>query len=73
MAGDQVPIRTPEVKRWSEPATVVSDAGTPRSCIVKTPRETLRRNRKHLQQKAFATYSKSANKPSSEADTFSCT
>ena len=49
MAGDQVRIRTPEVKRWSEPATVVSDAGTPRSCIVKTPRETLRRNRKHLQ------------------------
>ena len=49
MAGDQVRIRTPEDKRWSEPATVVSDAGTPRSYIVKTPRETLRRNRKQLQ------------------------
>lgn len=49
MAGDQVRIRTPEDKRWSEPATVVSDAGTPRSYFVKTPRETLRRNRKHLQ------------------------
>ena len=49
MAGDQVRIRTPEDKRWSEPATVVSDAGTRRSYFVKTPRETLRRNRKHLQ------------------------
>ena len=49
MAGDQVRVRTPEDKHWSEPATVVSDAGTPRSYIVKTPRETLRRNRKHLQ------------------------
>ena len=49
MAGDQVRIRTPEDKHWSEPATVVGDAGTPRSYIVKTPRETLRRNRKHLQ------------------------
>ena len=49
MAGDQVRIRTPEDEHWSEPATVVSDAETPRSYIVKTPRETLRRNRKHLQ------------------------
>ena len=49
MAGDQVRIRTPEDKNWSEPATIVSDAGTPRSYIVKTPRETLRRNRKHFQ------------------------
>ena len=49
MAGDQVRIRTPEDKHWSKPATVVSDAGTPRSYIVKNPRETLRRNRKHLQ------------------------
>ena len=49
MAGDQVRIRTPEDKRWSEPATVVSDAGTPRAYTVKSPREALRRNRKHLQ------------------------
>ena len=49
MAGDQVRIKMPEDKHWSEPATVVSDAGTPRSYIVKTPRETPRRNRKHLQ------------------------
>ena len=49
MAGDQDRIRSPEDKHWSEPATVVSDAGTPRSYIVKTPKETLRRNRKHLQ------------------------
>ena len=36
------------LNKWSEPATVVTDARTPRSYIVKTPRETLRRNSKHL-------------------------
>ena len=35
MAGDQVRIETHEDKHWSEPATVVSDAGNPRSCTVK--------------------------------------
>ena len=40
MAGDQVRIRTPEDKQWSEPATAASDAENPRSYMVKTPKET---------------------------------
>lgn len=48
--GDQVRIKTDEQKEWSEPATVVEKANTPRSYRVHTPTGSiLTRNRRHIQ------------------------
>ena len=49
--GDSVRIKDDTQKQWSEPATVLGDAGAPRSYIVRTSRGgELRRNRRHLSQ-----------------------
>ena len=46
--GDRVRIRTPDEKRWSEPATVIRQL-TQRSYEVETRHGVYRRNRRHLQ------------------------
>ena len=49
--GDSVRIKDDTQKQWSEPATIIGDAGAPRSYIVRTSRGgELRRNRRHLSQ-----------------------
>lgn len=48
--GDRVLVRTDHDKAWNTNATVVHDAGTPRSWVVRTDQgSVLRRNRRHLQ------------------------